>query len=56
MDFDRLNRETRDWNNGISRSISPTEGCHRMKASDILNNWNNHTYYGNNGTYSKNYY
>lgn len=49
--FDKLNKETRDWNNGITRNISPTDGCHRMKASDLLANYNNYTYKTNNGAY-----
>ena len=27
MDFERLNRETFDYNNGISRRIDPTRGA-----------------------------
>lgn len=55
-DFDRLNRETRDWNSGISRNISPTDNCHRMKASDLLANYNNYTYKTNNYTYPEKLY
>lgn len=36
--FDRLNKETRDWNNGISRNISPTDGLRRTVNFDSLNN------------------
>lgn len=50
--FDRLNKQTRDWNNGISRNISPTDGLKgRTKASDLLANYNNYTYKTNNGAY-----
>ena len=50
--FDRLNKETSDWNNGITRNISPTDGLRgRCKASDLLANFNNYTYKGNNGAY-----
>lgn len=55
--FDRLNRETRDWNNGISRNIDPTStrNC-RMTASELLANFNNYTYKQNNGSYSSRLY
>ena len=56
VDFDKLNKETRDWNNGVTRNISPTDNTHRMKASDLLSNYNNYTYKQNNGTYSKKYF
>lgn len=49
--FEKLNKETFNYNNGISRNISPTEGCRRMKASDLLANFNNCTYKCNNGCY-----
>lgn len=49
--FNKLNRETFNHNNGISRNISPTEDCGRMKASDLLANFNNYTYKCNNGCY-----
>ena len=54
--FDRLNRETRDWKNGITRNISPTDNCHRMKASDLLAHYNNYTYKTNNGAYPERLY
>ena len=55
--FDRLNKETRDYNNGITRNIDPTSrnNC-RIPASELLKNFNNYTYKQNNGEYSKNYY
>lgn len=57
MDFDKLNKETSDWNNGVTRNISPTDGLRgRIKASDLLVNYNNYTYKANNGTYSKYYF
>lgn len=55
--FDELNRETRDWNNGITRNISPTSSTNcKMKASDLLANFNNYTYKTNNGAYSDRLY
>ena len=55
--FDRLNQETRDWNNGISRNISPTSSSNcKMKASDLLANYNNYTYKCNNGQYPNRLY
>lgn len=55
--FERLNRETRDYNNGLTRSIDPTSknNC-KMKASDLLANYNNYTYKANNGEYPKKMY
>ena len=55
-DFERLNKETFNHNNGLSRNISPTSGCHRMKASDLLANFNNYTYKTNNGAYPNRLY
>ena len=50
--FERLNKETRDYNNGLTRSIDPTSKSNcRMKASDLLANYNNYTYKCNNGAY-----
>ena len=56
VDFDKLNKETWRYNNGISRNISPTPSGRpgsgsRMKASDLLANFNNYTYKQNNGAY-----
>ena len=56
VDFDKLNKETWRHNNGISRNISPTPSGRpgsgsRMKASDLLANFNNYTYKQNNGAY-----
>lgn len=61
VDFDALNKQTRDWNNGISRNISPTPSGRpgsgsRMKASDLLANFNNYTYKQNNGAYPSRLY
>ena len=55
--FERLNRETRDYNNGLTRSINPTSknNC-RMKASELLANYNNYTYKANNGESPKKMY
>ena len=55
--FERLNKETFDWNNGISRNISPTARVNcRMKASELLANYNNYTYKQNNGAYPNKLY
>lgn len=54
--FDLLNQQTFNYNNGISRNISPTTGCNRIKASDLLANYNNYTYKKNNGQYKDNLY
>lgn len=55
--FERLNRETRDWNNGITRNISPTGNNTEYGTSEYWRNyWNNQTYKQNNGQYSKRYY
>ena len=35
--FERLNRATRDWNNGISRSISPTDNIRHPVDFERLN-------------------
>ena len=57
MDFDKLNRETHDWNNGITRNISATDNVGRgMRASDLLANFNNYTYKANNGVYADRLY
>ena len=37
VDFDRLNRETFEYNNGISRNISPTDGLGKSVDFDRLN-------------------
>lgn len=50
--FDRLNKETSDWNNGITRNIDPTSSSNcKMKASKLLANFNNYSYKQNNGSY-----
>lgn len=55
--FDRLNRETRNWNNGISRNISPTTNNAKYGTSEYWRNYyNNQTYKKNNGEYSRKYY
>lgn len=53
--FERLNRETRDFNNrNVDRfnTASPKYGSHEYWQ----NYWNNQTYKQNNGEYSKKYY
>ncbi len=55
-DFERLNRETRDWNNGISRNLDPTSSAAKYGTSAYWRNyWNNQTYKQNNGHCSKHY-
>lgn len=49
--FDKLNKDTFNYNNGISRNIDPTSGSTKIKASDLLANYNNYTYKCNNGAY-----
>lgn len=53
--FDALNRQTREYNNGITRSINPTNGGKYGTSEYWQNYWNNKTYKNNNGQYS-NYY
>lgn len=56
-DFDRLNRETRDYNNGITRNISPTGGSAKYGTREYwLAYWNNKTYKTNNGAYPERLY
>ena len=55
--FDRLNKETRDHNNGIIRNIDPTKSGAKYGTSEYWQNyWNNQTYKQNNGEYSKKYF
>lgn len=55
--FDRLNKETSDYNNGITRNIDPTSKTNcKMKASDLLANYNNYNYKQNNGAYPNKLY
>jgi hypothetical protein len=54
--FDKLNRETFNHNNGISRNIDPTSDQHKTRASDLLANFNNYTYKTNNGYYPNKLY
>lgn len=55
--FDRLNQETRDYNNGVTRSIAPTSTTNcRMKASELLAHYNNYTYKQNNNIYPNKLY
>ena len=56
-DFDRLNRQTREWNNnnfdrlGLHSSATPKYGT----SAYWQNYWNNKTYKHNNGQYSDYY-
>ena len=53
-DFDRLNRETRDFNNrNVNRYNPSTQGNYNYFDPYKLNN---ETYKANNGAYSKKYY
>lgn len=55
--FERLNKETRDWNNGISRNIDPTPINAKYGTREYwISYWNNKTFKQNNGQYSKHYY
>lgn len=55
--FERLNRETRDYNNGITRSIDPTTSNAKYGTKEYWQNcWNNQTYKKNNGQYSKHFF
>lgn len=60
--FDRLNRETRAYNNGITRQIDPTgnakyESAPKYGTSEYWRNyWNNQTFKQNNRQYSQHYY
>ena len=53
--FDKLNKDTFDYNNGITRTINPTNNI-KIKATDLLANYNNYTYKQNNGQYSDKLY
>ena len=53
--FDKLNKQTLDYKNGYTRSIDPTSNI-RIKASDLLANFNNYTYKQNNGQYPNKLY
>ena len=55
--FEKLNKETFNHNNGISRNISPTTGITRYGTVEYWRNyWNNETYKSHNGEHSKKYY
>lgn len=54
--FEKLNRETFNHNNGISRNLDPSAGVTRYGTHEYwLNYWNNQTHKQNNGEYSKHY-
>lgn len=53
INFDRLNQQTRDWNNGITRNISPTDNLNSTRG---FNRLNGDTFYSHNGQYSKHYF
>lgn len=55
-DFDKLNKATKDYNNGITRNIDPTSTHTKNSISEYwINYWNNQTYKKNNGQYSTKY-
>lgn len=47
VDFERLNRETFNYNNGISRNLDPTRGA-KETYSQKFARLNLETYYNNN--------
>lgn len=53
IDFDKLNRETRDYNN--NRPVNRNTGSYGTKEYWV-NLCNNRTYRQNNGAYSKKYF
>lgn len=54
--FERLNRETREWNNsGRYRESTNTTSFGYTSLRDRINRFNNETYKYNNGQYN-NYY
>lgn len=54
-DFERLNRETRDYKNNNVDHFNPS--APRYNSSEYwLNYWNNQTYKQNNGEYSRKYF
>lgn len=55
VDFDKLNRETREFNNRNVDRFNPSTPKYGT-PSYWQNYWNNQTYKQNNGEYSKKYY
>ena len=52
--FERLNRETREFNNRNVDRFNPSTPCYG--SSEYWRNyWNNQTYKANNGQYSRHY-
>lgn len=57
VDFDKLNRETREYNNrNVDRFNPSTQGNYNFFNPYKQNYLNNETYKQNNGQYSKKYY
>jgi hypothetical protein len=60
IDFDRLNRETREWNNrscpAPSQRTPTSTGQQRQYCEQWQNYYNNQTYKQNNGQYTKKFY
>lgn len=56
--FERLNRETREYNNrNFDRLRDSSTSAPRYGTSEYWRNyWNNQTYKRNNGQYSRKYY
>lgn len=50
VSFESLNKQTSNWNNGVSRNISPTSGA-KMSMSDMVARNNNSVFKQNNGAY-----
>lgn len=56
VDFDKLNRETREYNSRVHSDYTSTD-TYKYGSSDYWRNyWNNRTYKANNGQYTKHYY
>ena len=57
VDFDKLNQATRDWNNGITRNINPTDYCGGLSSSSTnkFGYYNEQTYYYKNNQF-KNFF
>ena len=55
VSFESLNKQTSNWNNGVSRNISPTSGA-KMSMSDMVARNNNSVFKQNNGAYPSKLY
>lgn len=52
VDFDKLNRQTREYNNRNCDRFNPST---RSNYRTSINECNNRTYYSNNGIYANHY-